>query len=160
MASRIGKTVCPAHVIMNVAAFMGKRFVPVFASRVLAAALILVMAAGAYPAPAGFEAVCQGCVSTVRDVTETSKATGHSCCHGEHPSGGLAELSSAPADERCGGCPLPCQQCCLSPGRAPVVTAAIVTLHPPINLAFDLSLPNTSQPRSGVHSSVFHPPRA
>jgi hypothetical protein len=139
---------------------MGTGFIPGFVSRPLAAALILVMAAGAYPAPAGFEAVCQGCVSTVPNPGETSEANGHSCCQGEHPSANPSELSSAPADDRCGDCPLPCRQCCLSPGRSPVVTAARVTLGPPINFAFDLSLPILSHAPSGVHSSVFHPPRA
>ena len=128
--------------------------------RVVALLLTAVMAAGAGVAPAAAQShLCvadlfgSDCAGEPRAVAANTP-----CC--EQQPADMGQQPPAPADDAGEKCPCPCSQCCLPLGRAPVN----VSTGNPVVLSMQPAFPPAVAPvlsrPVGVHTSVFHPPRA
>jgi hypothetical protein len=58
------------------------------------------------------------------------------------------------------GCAGKCEQCCATPGQAPLVAPLFAIVLNPADSVRTLALTRATEPPAGVHVSVFHPPRA
>lgn len=131
-------------------------------TRVVALLLAAIMAAGAGVVTSAAASECHVCLADLfgpdsgSEVRVADAAT--SCCK-QHPAG-PAQLPGAPSDESSEDCPCPCSHCCLPLGRAPVAASTGNPVSLSMQPAFSpTAVPVQSRP-AGVHTSVFHPPRA
>ena len=135
---------------------------PCVVSRVVALLLAAVMAVGAGVAPAAAASECHVCLADLfgsdcgSERGAVDAAT--SCC--AQPEALPAQSPGEPPDDRSDDCHCPCSHCCLPLGRAPVTVSTGNRVSLSMLPAFSpTAVPVLSRP-VGVHTSVFHPPRA
>ena len=130
-------------------------------TRVVALLVAAVVAAGAGVAPSAADAGgCHVCLVDLfgSDCGAEAANAGASCCD-LHPTD-PAEQPAAPSDSPSDDCPCPCSACCLPLGRAPVAVSTGGALNLSMQPALSPAVAPVLGRPVGVHTSVFHPPRA
>ena len=134
--------------------------------RPVAAALIATLAIGALWAPPGGTLQCDACrrdlignVICTKLAAVTQAAATHACCNKAKATGESKPVAKQ-HEGAANSCPTKCAPCCLPQAHFPVAPGEFVSLFAPGDGVVELKPASSDAPSFGVHSSIFHPPRA
>jgi hypothetical protein len=128
--------------------------------------LIATLAIGASWAPPGGTLQCDACrrdlignVICTKLAAVTKSATTHACCK-TAKSAAESKPVAKQHEKAANSCPTQCAPCCLPQAHFPAAPGEFVSLLAPGEVVLELKPASSDAPSFGVHSSIFHPPRA